>query len=310
MHVTEYTRDLRLSGERVVVLGFFDGVHTAHRRLLSMAASEARRTGRELCVLTFLSEGRALKPGAERIYPTDIKLQLLQGLGVDRTVLCDFSAVSDMDADTFVREVLCLALGCATAVCGYNFRFSRGARADSGVLCRLMAEAGRGCLVCDPVDFDGHPLSATFIRNLLREGDMETAAKALGAPYRLRACPERGLGLGRTLGTPTVNLTFAEGLCRPKNGVYRCIATVGGERYTAVTNVGTCPTFGERPVHAECYLLDFDGDVYGKEITVYFLGFLREERVFSSSEELKMQIELDIKTTIRENPPKDTAELL
>ena len=104
MHVTEYTRELRLSGERVVVLGFFDGVHVAHRRLLSAAAAEARRTGRELCVLTFLSEGRAIKPEAERIYPTDIKLQLLQEVGVDRTVLCDFSSVADMDADTFVGE--------------------------------------------------------------------------------------------------------------------------------------------------------------------------------------------------------------
>jgi len=309
MHVTTYTGDLRLSGERVVALGFFDGVHVAHRRLLALARAEARRRGCELCVLTFLSEGRALKPDAERIYPTEIKQQLLREAGVDRTVLCEFSAVSDMDAATFVETVLCRTLGCVCAVCGYNFRFSRGAVADSDALYRLLAERGRACLVCEPVDFEGRPLSATFIRTLLREGDMQTAAAALGVPYRLRACPVRVLGLGRTLGTPTVNLTFPEGTCRPKNGVYRCIAAVDGVRYTALTNVGTCPTFGARPVHAECYLLDFDGDIYGKEVTVYFLAFLREERAFASADELRAQIERDVRQTVRDNPPKDTAIL-
>lgn len=305
MRITDYTAGVRLSGERVVVLGLFDGVHRAHRHLLSVAREAAARRGAELCVFTFVSEAKALKPEAERIYATETKLALLASAGVEHTVLARFEDLADMDADRFVREVLCLALGCTHAVCGYNFRFSRGACADAAELTARMAAEGRTVSVCEPVRMRGEVLSATAIRAWLREGELALANEALGAPYRLSCRAEHGLGLGRRLGTPTVNLPLPEGLCHPAHGVYRTVAEVDGRRYHAVTNVGVCPTFGRRPAHAECYLLNFDGDVYGKTVTVYFLAYLRKERTFSSPEELKMQIELDKNTTLAENPPLD-----
>lgn len=302
MDVSEYLVGERIGRDSVVALGFFDGVHVAHRRLLSAAADIAHRDGRELCVFTFPSESEHLKRDARRIYPTSVKLSLFASLGVDRVVLADFDAVADMSAQTFVSDVLVRDLGCAVAVCGYNFRFSKGAGADAQVLQMLLAAQGRTCHIEPPVCFEGRELSATAIRAYLGEGAMDMAARALGAPYRMVGVGERGLGLGHRLGTPTVNLTLPPSFCQPKGGVYRCFARVEGVTYHALTNYGTCPTFGARPVHAECWILDFDGDLYGKEVTVYFLGYLREERIFSSAEELKMQINIDKNMTVTQNP--------
>ncbi len=289
----------------IIALGFFDGVHLAHRRLLQAARAMADARGVPLCVFTFPSESPQIKQASRRIYPTEIKLSLLSACGVQRVILCPFEAVCDMTAETFVRQVLCRDLGCIGAVCGYNFRFAKGAYADAQALHTLLAAQGCDCHIEPPFCHAGDVLSATRIRAHLCAGAMEQAAELLGEPYRLCGTCEHGLGLGRRLGTPTVNLPLPHGVCIPPHGVYRCIACVDGICYHALTNIGTCPTFGEREAHAECFLLDFNGDLYGKTVTVYLLARLRDERAFSSAEELKMQILIDKNNTLEQNPSLD-----
>ncbi len=306
MQTVPYHVGKPVAEKAVVVLGFFDGVHQGHRQLLQAAAAEAERAGCPLCVFTFSGENTRLKQEAPRIYSTEQKLRLLEACGAHITVLCRFDDISHMSAQAFVRDVLCRDLGCVCAVCGYNFRFGKGAAADADTLRTLLRQEGRGCIIQPAVMQDGHVLSATRIREFLRSGDMAQATAALGEPYRTSGIGEPGRGIGGTLGTPTLNLTFAEGLCRPKSGVYRCLAHVRGKMYHALTNVGTCPTFGDRPVHAECWIDGISGDLHGEHVTVYFLGYLRAERRFSSPQELKMQIELDKKAMAEQNPPPNT----
>ena len=138
---------------------------------------------------------------------------------------------------------------------------------------------------------------------------MEEASALLGAPYFLTGKVAHGDGRGKSLGLPTVNTDIPDEKLTPRVGVYRSAVVIGEKIYAGVTNVGTCPTFGERVPHAETYILDFDGDIYGEDIRIYLLEFLRDERHFDSADELILQIKLDINYTIKKNGEEKWQEL-
>lgn len=301
MTVYEYRRGEKLPTDNCsVAIGFFDGVHLAHRELILTAIAEAKRTGCLSGIVTFASDS-GIKSGTPRIYSAEDRLALFESLGVDFTVVCNFREIADMTGEDFVKNALATDIGAATVVAGYNFRFGKGASSDADALCRYMAEVGGKAIVKEPYLFRGEPLSSTLIRALIADGDVGAAALALGSPYFVSGEISHGLGLGRKLGFPTVNLPDTAGRVKLKHGVYRCAALVDGVCYSAVTNVGVCPTFDARGSHVEAHLIDFSGDLYGKRVRIYFLGFLRDERRFDSPEELTAQIEFDKNRTIKEN---------
>lgn len=283
----------RMTERRVTALGFFDGVHLAHRHLLALARERARAIDARFCVLTFPSEDGP-KGGAAHIYPTEEKCALLEAVGADEVLLIDFSAVSDMGAEPFVRDVLVDRLHTVLAVCGYNFRFGKGALGDAEALTRLMRSTGGDAVVDERFLFRGEPLSASWIRDRLREGDVNAANPALLTPYHLCGKVEHGHGRGRAFGFPTLNLPIPTDCLAPRFGVYRSAVRIGDRITPAITNVGTCPTFGARLPHAETYLIDATADLYGETVTVYLLDFLREERTFVDSTSLQEQIRADV----------------
>ena len=161
-----------------------------------------------------------------------------------------------------------------------------------------MMELGRDARIVDIETYDlgegRKEVSSTRIRSLLALGDVAGSALLLGAPYKLRSVVARGMGIGRTYGFPTVNTPMRED--NPlRSGVYHTRVKIGEKIYTGLTNVGVCPTFGEREKHAETFILDFSESIYGEEIEILFVGFIREERKFSSSEELALEISRNIK---------------
>ena len=302
MQVVRYSANMApIAVRSAVALGLFDGVHLAHRALLDRTRSIARERGLSVAVFTFSSEDQSLKGHTTRIYGTEQKLALLEEAGVETVLIADFSALRDVDAETFVKDVLVGVLGAEAAVAGYNFRFGRGAVADSDVLARLMAASGGVCEIVSPYRIGDAPLSSTYIKSLLSEGRIEEANRCLASPYRITGVVEHGRGLGRTWGVPTVNLSLPTDPTPLRYGVYRSAALVGGRPYHAVTNVGTCPSFPGREAHTETYIFGCNDDLYGENITVYLLGFLRDERVFEDVESLKMQIEVDKNRAITEN---------
>ena len=294
MKIYSYTPGTEIAEDgTVVALGFFDGVHAAHRRLLKIAKSLANELGLTFAVFTFKGEGAGLK-GEARIYSTEEKLSILKSLGTDAVILADFPTVSGISAEDFVKKCLLDDMKCRAAVAGYDFRFGHSARGNAELLSGLLKEEGAVCHIESEHKINGEKISTTKIKELLRVGDVEAAAKFLGAPYFIRGEVSHGKGLGKSLGFPTVNSSLGESASVIKGGVYRTAVDISGTLYSAVTNIGTCPTFeGGEAMHAETYIIDYSGDLYGKNICIYLLGYLREERRFETPDELIMQINVD-----------------
>ncbi|MBR3806363.1 MAG: riboflavin biosynthesis protein RibF [Clostridia bacterium] len=293
----EYGKKPKLSPS-VLALGFFDGVTLAHRELLKEARIIADKKGLSLGVFTFYSTD-PIKPLSERIYSTEDKLLLLGRCGVDFVILSSFDELSGLSPEEFVR-IISEDLGASVAVSGFNFRFGKGARGNVADLKSLMKKGGGSAVTVKEQTLDGKSISATLIRELISLDKIEEANRLLGAPYMLRGLVSSGKGLGHSLGFPTVNTDIPSGRATPL-GVYRSAVPIGDRIYHAVTNIGSCPTMGERKTHAETHIIDYDGDLYSKDIEVYLLGYLRDEIRFNTPEELIAQVEEDKKRAIKEN---------
>ena len=274
-------------------LGFFDGVHLGHRYLINECIRAARENGTRSAVFTFRSENSALKSGAPRLYTTEEKLALIESLGVDYAIVADFPSLSSLSPEDFVKKVLVDDLDTQTALSGVSFRFGNRASGDKDLLRSLLEEHGRSAITVRDVEYDQKTVSSTAIREALSLGKAEYAAALLGSPYFKRGEVKRGLGIGRLHGFPTVNTELSADIPL-LGGVYETEIMLDGEVYPAITNVGVCPTFGERERHAETMIIDFSGDLYGKTVDVRFLRYLRPEIRYSSADELALQIKKDV----------------
>ncbi|MBQ7389532.1 MAG: riboflavin biosynthesis protein RibF [Clostridia bacterium] len=301
MNVVYYSYPSALElGKIAVALGYFDGVHVGHRELISLLVREARAKGLSPYVLTFADSLSKTKKTQSIIYNTEEKIKIFSSLGVEGVIVTDFSSISGLSPESFIGDVLVDSLGVELAISGYNFRFGKGAAADSLALVELMEKAGKSAIILSEQKIDGKPLSATVIRDLISEKRLEEATRMLGLPYAIEGEVERGLGLGKAYGFPTVNLPLRR-TSPLSTGVYRTAVIIDGRAYTGVTNVGSCPTVSEREIHTETLIADFEGDLYGKTVRIYFLGYLREEKRFDSIEELRDRIYLDKDIAKKEN---------
>ena len=276
----------------IFALGFFDGVHLGHQALLAACREMADDLGCQAGVVTFLGHPDTLVHGTTPPLintPADRK-KLLQRLHMDTVVELPFDkTMMQMPWQDFFQ--LLRQLGAAGLVCGADFRFGNRGEGTAEKLSLACQEAGIPCGVIPEQKLDGITVSSTHIRALLEAGDMEQANRFLGYPHILTGTVVSGRKLGRTLGIPTANLAKPEGVVELPHGVYACKAQVEGEEYLAVTNIGSRPTVGGHHVTVEPWLLDFDGDLYGKTITLEFHRFLRPEQKFGSLEELKEEIQ-------------------
>ena len=273
---------------RAVALGTFDGVHRGHRRVLDAAVA----AGETATAVTFDPHPRvALGYGVELLTPLRRRLELLEEAGIEETLVVDFDLeVAQLDPEEFVRRVL-LPIGTDVVVAGANFRFGRGRSGDLELLRRLGLDARSVPLV--------EGVSSTRIRDLLRAGEVERAARLLGRPAEVDGTVVAGDARGGTLGFPTANLRPQEGLLVPGYGIYAGVAD--GNR--AAISIGTNPHYGGGERRIEAFLLDFDGDLYGRELRLELWQRLRDERAFEREAELVAQIERDVEATRRAEPP-------
>jgi riboflavin kinase/FMN adenylyltransferase len=181
-----------------------------------------------------------------------------------------------------------------------SYEFPR-ALADSKRLTELMSAHGLDSVIMAEEVYRGRTLSTTEIKSALKEGRTDEAAEMLGYPYFRDSSVERGEGMGRKLGFPTVNSSLSSETEVLRSGVYRSAVMIDGRIYNAVTNVGTCPTFAERERHCETFIIDYSGNLYGKKIRTFFLGYLREEKRFEDKNDLILQINVDKNRAIKEN---------
>jgi riboflavin kinase/FMN adenylyltransferase len=285
-----------------VTVGNFDGVHRGHQALVAAVLEEARARGGTSVVLTFEPHpARVLSPDRA---PTALmtlgqRAEALEGLGVERLAVLPFThEVAQEDARAFAETVLAGTLGARTVVVGEGFRFGRGRQGDLAALQAMGSDLGFAVRGVGPVLHEGAPVSSTRIRVALGRGSVEASAEMLGRPFFVDGVVTRGAGRGRLLGIPTANLDV-ENETLPGAGVYACRARVAGVERPAVTNVGRRPTFGGGQTTVEAHLLDFDGDLYGASVRLFFVGRLREERPFPGASALVEQIRRDIEEARR-----------
>lgn len=289
--------DPRLPRGALVSIGNFDGVHAGHAILLRRLVELARAAGRASLVLTFEPHPLTiLRPGAipPRLTTPQQKAELMARLGVDEVLAYPTSPeLLSMSAQEFFHEVLVGQLAIAGLVEGPNFLFGAGRRGDVALLKTLCADSRMVCHVVDPVQVDGEWISSSSVRRALSEGNVETANRLLGRPYRLAGRVVSGARRGRTIGFPTANLAEIETVI-PRDGVYGGVSTVAGVRYPVAMNIGANPTFGEAVAKVELHLVGYAGDLYGSVLEVDFLGRLRDTQSFSSLDDLKAQLERDV----------------
>jgi riboflavin kinase / FMN adenylyltransferase len=281
-------------------LGNFDGVHRGHMAVIDLTRAEAARLGAPLGVVTFEPHPRSFfAPDAApfRLMNSTARAHRLEKLGID--ILCELAFDADMaarSAESFARDVLAHGLGLAHVVVGADFRFGKGREGDAAMLARLGAAHGFGVTVAPLLAEDGTDISSTAIRHALAEGRPGDAARMLGHRHRIEARVAHGDKRGRLLGFPTANLPL-DGLHLPRFGVYAVeVEVLDGPhrgRHGGAASIGTRPTFGENRPNLEVFLFDFAGDLYGAELSVALVAFLRPELAFDGIEPLVAQMHDD-----------------
>ena len=282
----------KITTPSVAAIGFFDGVHRGHRMLFSAAREYAKRNDMAFTVFTFTAKSMNTKGGG-KLYTDKEKCALLESESADTALLCDLSAVKDLEASEFVSDILFGKLGIRAVFSGCNFKFGRGAAGDTEMLRQVAKKCGGEAFAIPEITDGGDKISSSRIKELIAKADLRGAGRLLGLPYFITGKITHGKGLGKDIGIPTVNIARADGRILPPIGVYSTVTKIRGVNYLSLTNIGTCPTFGEREIHSETFILDFSENVYDEEATVYFIDYLREEKVFDNEKELVMQINID-----------------
>ena len=282
-----------MSTEKVVfALGFFDGVHLGHQALLKACVELAARLGVQTGAITFENHPQSLFSNAvpPLINGLQDRYQLLRHYGIDQ--IYPFPVTREVMSTNwrdFLDELM--QRGAVGFVCGDDFRFGHRGEGNGERLQEYCAQKGLPCVIIPEQTMDDTRVSSTYIRRQIEEGDMATAVRFLGHAHILTGEVTSGRKIGRKIGVPTANLIIPEGVVVPKYGVYACRVALEGKQYCAVANVGTRPTVGGHRITVEPWILDFDGDLYGRSITLEFHRYLRPERKFDSLEELRAEIQ-------------------
>lgn len=296
MHIIENTTEFQLDRPGAIAIGKFDGIHLGHQRLIQKII-EQKAKGYLATVFTFDTSAVAFFGGEEKELTTrEEKRIVFEKMGVD--VLIEFPLNRETAATEpveFVQRYLVSQMQAAYICAGTDLSFGRRGAGNYELLQQYADSYGYQVELIDKVRMDGEEVSSTRVREAVRTGQMEAAARMLGTPYSVSGTVEHGRRLGRTLGMPTANLLPEQDKLLPPNGVYYSKVLMGGRIYRSITNIGCKPTVSENHIMGvETYLYDFAGDIYGKDITVQLLAFRRPEMKFDGVDSLKAQMQKDI----------------
>lgn len=280
-----------------IALGTFDGIHIAHQKVLKKVLEQDEYL---TAAVTFSLPPRCYlenKDKARLLMTPSLKHKVLNRMGFDEVLFLDFSAIKDLSADEFL-SLLFEEFPVGFVSVGFNYRFGKNAEGDVWKLKQFCTDNGAECFIADEVKLYGETVCSTKIRMFLENGEPEKANEMLGYNFYFTSEVIDGDKRGRDLGFPTINQIIPEALVMPRFGVYHTLVSFDGKVYNAVTNIGTRPTFAKDEILSETHIMDFEGDLYGKSVTVELKKFLREERKFNSVDELIKQISEDEKAVV------------
>jgi len=293
--------DVPLINNPVVTIGTFDGVHTGHVEILELLKKIGHQINGETVIITFHRHPRKV------LYPDDDslkmltsleeKLQLFEQRGIDHVLILTFGKdISQLEPEDFVKDILVNGMGAKHLVIGHDHRFGKNRKGDFNTMLQLAKVYNFEVREIPPFLVEGITVSSTKIRNALTiDNNLQKANHLLGRKYSLSGKVVIGNQNGHKLGFPTCNLFIKDNSkLIPANGVYAAIASVAGKQMQAVVNIGNRPTFNLTGTVVEAHLLNFEGDLYGEELTLQFIERLRDEQKFESLDALKIQIGKDI----------------
>lgn len=280
-----------------VTLGKFDGLHRGHQLLLQQIKKIKKESTEKLCTVVV-----AFDMGREMLLTAEEKRLFLEE-EADCLIHCPFSKnIREMEAEDFIKTVLMGILQAAYIVVGTDFRFGYGKKGTPQMLEEYAEKYGYQVKVIKKETYQGREISSTYIRETLKDGNVSLAKELLGYPYRICGTVVHGNRLGRTLGFPTMNLVWPNRKTTPCFGVYFCRVQIEESVYGGIANIGVKPTVSEKnAVLAEVHVLNYQGDAYGKTVSVEFLLFRRSEKKFETLEALKGQIEKDKVFALQQN---------
>ena len=287
----------------VVTIGTFDGVHIGHRKILARVLRSASELGCESVVLTFFPHPRMVLQGADGIKLLNTMAEkelLLQQAGLENLIIHPFDKdFANLSAREFVEDILVKKLNVQKIIIGHDHRFGKNRDAGIEDLMLFGEEFGFDVEQIPVQEIDDVAVSSTKIRHALTDGKMDLANDYLGYPYFLSGTVVKGRQLGRTIGFPTANLHIEEPYkLIPKNGVYVAQSIIDGQLVNGMLSIGTNPTVGGTALSVEIYYLDFDADLYGKNLLISILHFIRDEEKYDSIDLLKTAIENDRAATL------------
>ncbi len=291
------TQDFEIDGPTAVTLGKFDGVHIGHQKLISIVNEKAKKDGIPSVAFTFDHIPLSLCPqNFQHFITTNTeRRKVMQDLDLDIEVEYPFTEeFLNTEAEDFIRNIIIGKLHAKYVVVGTDYRFGKNRVGDAELLIQKGAEYGYETIVVNKEKYQEREISSTYVREELRLGHMETANVLLGRPYSIYGIVSKGKQLGRTLDIPTVNIYPSDSKLLPPNGVYAAIIIIDDKKYYGVTNLGTRPTVSDSmSISVETHIFDFNQDIYGTNIEVQLMHFLRPEMKFQSVEELQKQMKSD-----------------
>lgn len=291
------TTDFNIEESTVITFGKFDGIHRGHRLLLDTVL-EKKADDLKAVVFTFdIPPRKKVEDDRGDVLTTnEEKMHIFENIGIDYVVECPFTEeIRNMDAVDFIRMMV-EKLHVKYMVVGTDFHFGHNRMGDYQLLLEYADKFGYEVQVIEKIQSDGRDISSTYIREYIKEGNIEKANELLDYSFFVQGIVEHGNEIGRTIGFPTVNLVPEADKLLPPFGVYITRILIGGEEYCGITNVGCKPTIeGDNPIGVETHVLDFSDDVYDMAVEVEFLHRIRAEVKFASIDELKAQLQQDIK---------------
>ena len=298
MHIIRVNERTHLFDDLSIALGYFDGIHQAHQRVIQQAVTYATTHQLKSAVLTFATNPNVfLKKRTQEtlLTPLPEKIRLLTELGVDYLIIVPFNqTVARLAPADFIQKIL-VPLRVRHVVTGFDFRFGYKGQGDVRVLAAYPTQFSLDVVM--KRELEGEKIGTTEIRTYLAKGDVNMVTKMLGRTYRMSGRVVIGRQKGREIGFPTANLELDDRYEVPARGVYAVNVLIADRVYRGMCNVGHNPTFNyNENISIEVHLLDFSGDLYGKRLSLEFIAFIREEQRFSSVDALISQLQADEKT--------------
>lgn len=297
IYVTD-TTDYTIEYKTAITIGKFDGIHKGHQKLISKIKEKSPEMKTVLYTFDMNPASKVSDVPESLITTKDERLRVVKSMGIDYLYECPFTEeIRNLSAADFVRKVV-KDLNVSYIAIGKDFKFGHNRLGDYRLLQELSTELGYEIDVIDKEMYHDREISSTYVREMITEGDMETANELLGYPYTIAGVVGTGRQLGRTIGIPTTNIIPIKSKLLPPNGVYVSKIRIGNSVHLGVTNIGVKPTVGdENEKGAETFIFDFNQNVYGEYIFVELYYHVRQEMKFDSIESLKEQMEKDIQFT-------------